>query len=134
MRPTVLFVLAGALGGCDDVLWGAGTEVPLSEEGYAGVQEIADAYCLACHSANAAQGQLDLQTDLHNAVVGVASSADPTWSLVVPGDPQGSLLFLKVTAQTPPGTGSDMPPGSGGVPEEAAQIIEDWIADGAPAQ
>lgn len=132
MRPTVLFVLAGALGGCDDVLFDTGPEAELSEDGYAGVQQVATAYCLACHSATAVQGQLDLETDLHDAVVGVASSTDASWTLVEPGDPATSLLFLKITDQAPFGT--DMPPASGGLEADAAQIIEDWILDGAPDQ
>jgi hypothetical protein len=135
MRRTVLLVLVGATaGGCDDVLWGPVTEAPLSQDGYVGVQAIADTYCISCHSADAALGQLDLETDLHNATVGVGSSQLATFVLVQPGDPANSLLYLKITNQAPAEAGTDMPPGSGGLDPDAAKIVEDWIAAGAPDQ
>jgi hypothetical protein len=57
----------------------------------------------------------------------------------VPGKPLESLLFLKVsgTAPLPAGCGNKMPPwkGKGGnpkIPPETAQLLEAWIANGAP--
>jgi hypothetical protein len=132
---TVLVVLAcAAFAGCDDTLFGISAE-PISETGYAGVQAVAEGRCISCHSAQTAQGALDLETDLHNATVGVGSSKVATLVLVQPGDPDNSLLYQLAIGQAPGEFGQpDMPPGTGGIPEDEAQIIHDWIADGAPDQ
>ena len=67
-----------AIAGCDDVLFGEATggsaEGP-SQDGYAGVVEIATGNCYGCHSAEAnttAGFDLDLETDLHATTVGVS--------------------------------------------------------------
>lgn len=125
-------VLIGSLGvaaGCDDLVFGKLPEPPLSQEGLAGVEEVADTYCLGCHSATAVLGQLDLETDLYTAVVDVPASSGQGL-LVEPGSPETSILYLKITnAQA---TGTDMPPGSGGLSVQATDIVKNWIADGAP--
>ena len=124
-----------ALPGCDDYLFGeigAGeTEVP-EVEGFAGVREIVDARCLGCHSATSMLGGLDLETDLHASTVGVIGSYG--LPVVLAGSPDDSILFLKITDTHPDNTGTDMPPGSGGLPLVLTDIVQDWILDGAPAE
>ncbi len=130
------WVLLLGLGGCDDVIFGqaVGGEVePPATTGWAGVQEIiADSTCLGCHSAAGAQGGLDLETDPHGSTVNVVGQYGIP--IVSAGDPDNSILLLKVTNTHPSGSGGDMPPGSGGIDAGRATIIEDWIVDGAPSQ
>jgi len=135
-REGVLTAIAALvlLVGCDDILFNAGEEVVTDAEGFAGVQAIVDTKCLGCHSAAGAPGayDLDLETDLHGAIVGVTGGYGVV--LVEPGDPGASMFFQKVTNTQDAGNGSDMPIGSGGLPAEEAQIVEEWILDGAPLE
>jgi len=48
---------------------------------------------------------------------------------VLPGDPDESLLYLKLDINAP--CGQQMPPG-GAVSDDARQLVRDWIAAGAP--
>ena len=114
---------------CDDNIFGEPPFVPLTTEGWDGVQEVFDDYCLDCHGATAAFGQLDLETDPYGALVSVPSS-NGSMSLVEPGDPDNSLLYLKLIDMQPPGSGSKMPPASV-LAGEATDIVKNWIADGA---
>lgn len=123
--------------GCDDTIWGeSGFEAtePPAQTGYAGVQEISQGRCEGCHNTAAAEGAggLDLSTDLHAATVGVIGLYG--LPLVTPGDPENSMFYLKMTDSQPENTGTDMPPGSGGLPPILSDVVKDWILDGAPAQ
>lgn len=129
MRNVVLGGLV-LVAGCDDVIYGQAPAPPLSQTGWPGVEEVFDTYCLDCHSAEAAFGQLDLETNPYGAIVGVASS-NGTMPLVDPSNPDNSLLYLKLVDQQP--TGSKMPPAST-LSTEASDIVRDWIADGAPQE
>lgn len=125
------WMLGGLLlaAGCDDTIFGPQAVQPLTVEGWEGVQEVFDTYCLDCHGATAAFGQLDLETDPYGAIVSVPSSTG-TLNLVEPGDPDQSLLYLKTMDMQPPGTGTKMPP-TGTLAAEATDILKNWIADGA---
>jgi uncharacterized membrane protein len=129
-----ILALSALLGfaGCDDTLFQAEGGEAVTTEGFAGVQAIVDSKCLGCHSAAGAPGayDLDLETDLHGAIVDVVGGYGVV--LVEPGDPAASMFFQKITNTQADGNGSDMPIGSGGLPAEEAQIVEDWILDGAP--
>jgi hypothetical protein len=130
----VLFLLAG----CDDTLFGpdaaGGDETTPSLDGYAGVQEMVDAHCLNCHgtTTNHLGQNLDLETDLHGATVGVAGAYGIV--LVVPNAPEESLLYMKITNTQPAtGAGIAMPPGDT-LGTGTTQVVADWILAGAPAQ
>lgn len=114
------------LGSCDDHLLGVGGAV--EGEGWCAVQDLFVS-CTACHGAGGEAG-LDLSTDPHGAVVDAPSTTDPSWTLVVPGDPDASLLLLKLAGTNPPGTGGAMPPGSG-TPDETVATVRAWIEAGA---
>jgi len=122
--------------GCDDQVWGVARDVPIappSADGYEGVREIVSEHCLlSCHDAATQLGGLDLETDMAVDTVNVRGMFGLL--LVSPGAPENSMLYLKVTSTNPQGTGSDMPPGSGGLPEVLTEVVEDWILDGAPGQ
>ena len=125
-------LIALALVGCDDTLFYAedgGGAVPTGTD-FCAVTTIIENNCLGCHNATALVGDYDLETDPYTALTelgyyGVAP--------VIPGDPEGSILYQKVT-NTQPDDGSYggvMPPGTSGLSAEEADIIYQWIADGA---
>lgn len=82
----------------------------------------------ACHKGAAPAGMLNLESDTHKKLVGVMATGVST-PLVVPGDPEGSYLFEKLTASIP-ANGDPMPPGA---PLSAAKIemVRSWIEAGA---
>ena len=51
--------------------------------------------------------------------------------MVVPGSPEDSLLFWKVSTKSPP-VGREMPPALPMVDADELALIEAWIAAGAP--
>ena len=59
--------------------------------------------------------------------IDVPSTQDPTWTLVVPGQPDQSLLVAKLegAAGIP---GEPMPPPSGGVNAATIDLVRRWIA------
>jgi hypothetical protein len=123
--------------GCDDTLFGESEgEATLdpSIQGYSGVQQIAEDNCYGCHSATAAPVAgfgLDLETDLYAATVGVAGAYGVP--LVVAGSSGESMLYLKVAAENPDGTGGSMPPGAR-MPDAVIDVIGAWIDDGATTE
>lgn len=62
------------------------------------------------------------------AVDGGVDGGTETHIRVVPGDPEASLLFLKVDHRPPCG---DAMPVSGTLPQEQVTLIHDWIEAGA---
>ncbi|MEQ1572355.1 MAG: c-type cytochrome domain-containing protein [Myxococcota bacterium] len=113
--------------GCDDNLFGVAEEsTPSGLTGYAGVQALFESDCWACHGSAPAGNTLDLQTDLIAATVDVDSSYGVPF--VVPGDPEGSALYLKLVAD--PAVGGVMPPGAP-IADAEIEIVHQWIADGA---
>ena len=102
----------------------------IAEQGYCAVLTVLDDECTACHSAGGSPaGGLDLATDPHAATVGVASVGYPGQTLVIPGDPASSLLYLKIT--DPSGTWGGIMPPQGQLGTEKTEVIRSWIADGA---
>jgi len=95
------------------------------------VQPIFDANCVACHQTGAAQQGLILESGLAYANVG-RSSTEAAMTLIEPGKPEASYLFLKVsgTYAQASGKGARMP--LGGVLEGAdIETIRRWIVGGA---
>ncbi len=96
-----------------------------------------------CHGAGA--GGLRLyETDVagnHARLVGAkarsrAKSSCVTQDMVVAGEPDKSLLWLKIDRVAVHGCGAKMPPGDGGEPDglppAASAKLRAWIAAGAP--
>lgn len=118
--------------GCDDHLFPAashGGGAP-TESGWCGVQQVFQAQCVACHGSGGIAA-LDLATDPHGALVSVESSQFPGAVRVVPGDPDASLLYLKMTGNQGD-LGGPMPP-TGPVDAATADLVRSWIAAGAPS-
>lgn len=89
---------------------------------------------LSCHSGTAAGFKLTTTSQLYPLLVG-AKATGPGCEMsgldrIVPGDPDNSLLFLKISA-TPPPCGKAMPEDN---PLDAAKIdlVRSWIEAGAP--
>ena len=94
--------------------------------------------CDFCHGLPANQlsnGRLSMgmdQATAYAALVGQSSMSDGCggMQLVVPGEPDASLMMLKLS-QNPPPCGDQMP--LGGDPLSAVQLklVRNWIVDGA---
>ena len=97
------------------------------------------AKCNFCHSqpaSNISNGNLhtgaegDIET-AYAALVGTTSTSKNCkgQSAVVPGHPEQSLFYTKLTA-TPP-CGARMPFGGGALPDAQIEMVRSWIAAGA---
>ena len=88
--------------------------------------------CVMCHIAGAAQGGLDLYTNLWGAIVNVKSTQSAL-NLVEPGDPDKSYLYLTLTGAqlSAGGNGAQMPFQSGQLDAGQLELIRAWIAQGA---
>ena len=95
----------------------------------------------ACHGVVQPAGSMDLAVDPYDELVNVPAMGPQCggteWIRVVPGDPDGSLLYQKVLAKTrglDAPCGDAMPQGSREAPLSGADVdaIHDWIAAGAP--
>lgn len=120
-----------ALAACNDAPPGARDDPDgtTALSGWCAVEATFRADCLVCHSASAKLGGLDLETDPHATLVNQPSIGYAA-TLVVPGDPAGSLLYLKVSGEVAGDLGDIMPP-SGDLAASAVEAIRSWIADGA---
>jgi len=97
----------------------------------ADIQPIFNANCTTCHvSGGIASDRVHLTTtEAYDGLVNQASTQSDL-TLVVPGDSSASLLFLKVSSDSPP-VGGTMP--LFGTPLSSANLglIRDWIDQGA---
>lgn len=81
-----------------------------------------------CHGASAAAGLWLLDPSPDHELVLAASADCPGFTLVVPGSPENSLLYQKVTSDHPPCRTERMPYGEGRLPAAAIECIRGWIA------
>ncbi len=134
MAVAMAFVAAGCGGSGDE------SSVTTGAISYQNdIQPIWDRNCVGCHSG----GDLDLRAgtsfdSLANSTVSCFVPADGTVverPAVVPGDPAGSALRHKL-ANVDFDCGREMPAtGTGGliaIDRDAFDLVEEWIADGAP--
>jgi hypothetical protein len=88
--------------------------------------------CLNCHTGFIGQFDgLDMSTQAtaYTNMVNRGSSRCGGETLVMPGRPESSLLYLKVTR---PSCGSRMPPNGPALPQASIDLIKSWIDEGAP--
>jgi Stigma-specific protein, Stig1/Planctomycete cytochrome C len=78
-----------------------------------------------CHGAEAPAAGLDLVSQDPARLAGTSSALCAGWSLVVPGSPEKSFLYDKLTASTP-ACGELMPLGAH-LSAEETQCVADWI-------
>lgn len=121
----MLLMLAMA---CDD------TEFPTPEGGeavsgdsFSDVLTVFEGDCLSCHSAAAALGGLDLETDPCAALVGAQASGYDA-KLVEPGDHTASVLWHKMDDS---GTYGGVMPQGGKLAQTSVDTVAAWIDKGA---
>ncbi|MCB1590097.1 MAG: hypothetical protein KDI56_14410 [Xanthomonadales bacterium] len=102
------------------------------------IQPIWGQYCANCHVAHGGSPAAGLDLDPAFSYGQLVNAPDHSLTIlrVVPGDPEGSLLFRKLNCLEP-GPASGDPPMPLGRPPLSASLqarIHDWIAAGAPLQ
>jgi hypothetical protein len=130
-RLLILAVAASALA-CNRVeLPEVPAGVPVSYAAH--LEPLVTARCLGCHTREEPEAQLVFETGSgYEAMVGRASTQVPDQMLVVPGDPDASYLWLKLTGDAEIGKG--MPRtviGSIRLSDAELELYRRWIADGA---
>jgi len=101
---------------------------PLPVSFAADVQPIFDANCVVCHGISGNAG-LDLRPGLSRGnLVGVMATSAPLLR-VAAGDPDLSLIYLKLSGQPP--SGNSMPPTGTLLPMAQQELVRRWIAEGA---
>jgi hypothetical protein len=141
MPATAAILIVGALA---SVAPGCGSSPPSASEPasfdavYAALfPKSTNARCNFCHALQATEtsnGKLQMGEDkasAYAALVGKTSSSSRCGGrpLVVPGDPDGSLLYQKLSE--PPPCGSRMPLGGAQLTEAQREMVRSWIAAGA---
>lgn len=130
--PLVMIMAAGCQGGVNPVGPPTGRTISYSQE----VQPIYDAHCTSCHAAGGfgstfGGGSMVLTSgQSHATTVDQASAQRPDLLLIKPGDSASSLLFLKVSQDTPP-SGETMPLFGDRLSSTELAILKDWIDQGA---
>ncbi|MBL8962683.1 MAG: PSD1 domain-containing protein [Phycisphaeraceae bacterium] len=84
--------------------------------------------CFTCHGQDSAQRKADLRLDLREGLL----ASRPDGPVVVPGDPERSELWRRVTSHDPD---EQMPPPSANrrsLSEREQGLLHRWIAQGAP--
>ena len=91
-----------------------------------------DANCISCHvSGGIADAILHLNSgESFAALVNQPSVQDASLTHVVPGDSASSLLFQKVSSDSPP-VGARMPLGGAALSRSDIDLIANWIDQGA---
>ena len=102
------------------------------------VQPILTARCINCHAPGGFAQMQGIPWDFREDtafgdLVNQVSSQVEALTLVVPGDPNASLLFLKVSSESPP-VGSMMPLGGPPLTDIEIELIRVWIEQGALEQ
>lgn len=99
------------------------------------IQPIFNELCAKCHSEGGFAVTVGIpllltEGDAHGQLVNQPSVQDPAFTLVVPSDAATSLLYQKVSDDSPP-VGSTMPLFSERLTSEELGLIRDWIEQGA---
>jgi len=90
------------------------------------IQPVFTQYCVGCHGRS---GGLSLRaTAAHTNLVNMETAIYQPRLRVVPGNPDASVLYLKMLGDA--STGDSMPP-SGPLDSATLELIRVWIAEGA---
>ena len=89
------------------------------------VRSLLAARCYACHGPDAESRKAGLRLDTSEGQRSETGSS----VVVIPGDPDSSLLLQRVMASDPV---HRMPPSGPPLEPEELQLIQDWISEGAP--
>ncbi len=101
----------------------------------ADIQPILNERCINCHEPGGFAQMVGIPWDFRedtafDDLVNRISSQDADFTLVVPGDPDSSLMFLKVSCESPP-VGEMMPLGGPPLTDGEVQLILAWVEQGA---
>ena len=99
------------------------------------VQPIFDANCVICHTGTNGPAGLSLDKgSSYTNLVNVNSTEAPALKRVAPASPDKSYLIAKLsgTQGQVGGTGAQMPFGASPLPQAQINVIQQWIAQGAP--
>ena len=99
------------------------------------IQPVLTANCAGCHSPGGAADLAGIEVFLregesYDLIVNRQSVQDPNWTIVKPGDPANSLLYLKVSSNNPP-VGVRMPRFAPPLAPAQIDTIRRWIEEGA---
>ena len=84
---------------------------------------------ITCHTSAGYAGSLDLaDTEVQKELVLANSIVCPGWKRVVPGSPEASFLWNKLTQDTP-ACGDRMPLGLRPLPPHALDCVRTWISE-----
>jgi hypothetical protein len=126
--------LGGTFGSADEPI---APEAPSFVEVYAQVFDPAGCIAGYCHGGTAGDLELGGADETHAALVGVQASLAVCGltDLVVPGDPDSSILWRRVRPAELDGEAEPcaekMPKGMDPLTDEQAQLVHDWIEGGA---
>jgi hypothetical protein len=81
--------------------------------------------CIGCHNGIGANGYIPFITNPER-LIREFSVQDPSWRYIVPGDPDHSLIYKKVSETNPP-VGVRMPFESDYLSAEEIEAIRQWI-------
>ena len=113
----------------DDVVTAVGPPKSLSAD----VQPIFTGNCTSCHTGVTAPKGLDLSAgNAFAKLVDVPSVEDPEVNRVLPGNPNQSYLFWKITDNDGIGLTEPMPLGGYPMSQRNIRMIQRWIEQGAP--
>jgi len=99
-------------------------EVSFAQE----VQPIFNTFCVTCHGGNG--GMFLNQGQAYDNLVNTTSQGYAPLKRVVPGKPDSSVLYLKISSNPPINVGQRMPQG-GALPADEIMTIKFWILQGA---
>ena len=128
---TILFLILASLQSCyKDVgpIEGEGGAIDIPDTGVSysqHVQPIYDQNCISCHPSS---GNLDLTAGNSYAETVNVNASGYSGKLVVPGNPESSILYKKIDGSG--AYGSNMPLG-GSLSQSQIAIIKQWIEEGA---
>jgi hypothetical protein len=101
-------------------------------------EEVIVPKCLPCHASDigTTRGGLDMSTkiDAYANLVNAPTEGEActeAGTRVSPGNPDDSIMYLKVSTDDPAPCGAKMPYMLPSLSDEEAELIEDWIRAGA---
>lgn len=99
------------------------------------VAPIFQTHCVVCHAEGRTADRLGISMRLkrdeaYDSIVNQPSSQSASFVRVLPGSPEQSLLYLKISLDQPP-IGNRMPLACDKLPDGEIELVRRWIAEGA---
>ncbi|NOS99539.1 MAG: hypothetical protein HOP29_02810 [Phycisphaerales bacterium] len=99
------------------------------------IQPMLTAKCVSCHQEGGLADLVGIALratpgEAHDSMVNQPSVQDPTLMLIVPGDAEASLIYQKVSSDSPP-VGMRMPSLGAPLTSDELALLRDWINQGA---